>query len=626
MVVVMGVLLVVSLLAAGLLANSIASSKQSYNNRYGKAAYGAAVTGLRAAAYRVNATVPLDAACPALPTTGLPVPTPDVTTGICGPYDSDATLKQPGYRIRYQYWITRVLDNPDTTAVEGPTDNCTGRRLTTTVLRRIPFLSRCVTALGQAKDANGQVIATRRVQARLSAGKSLFPLPGIWGTACVAINATFSKIPQPGGGCDDNVTNTSSSIYKGAIGSNATTTGKGGALTTSQPIQIGLSGWNDNPDPATATPTTNPANLYLGDQTPTSGGINPDPYSIKAGGGPWATTTCASSAGGGASVYTYDCLPWAGNRPLRFGFYFPLPSSSNLFASPPPYKDILKRPAVETACGVGAGGTNSGPAVSCNNNGVLVAPPDSTPQVPGSVTPVPHLYSTVAGKCATTTPYTDTPGSPKALSVTVTGGSGECVLTLPDGTYHFCSIRLDKGVRVLPADQLTATSANAGGEVRIFLGNPASPGTCPGTFSAGGSGAGGTPQWFTTSSASNCAAWGPDTWTALAGQMYVAGTGDPTTVSNGVPYPPKFNHFFLLPPGMLFNGLIQAPNSTLEIDQNSCIRGGLAAAAVNVANGGNFTWDATVDTLINSSPTTFYQTAFIDCSSTPPTSDPASGC
>lgn len=618
MVVVMGTLLVLSLLAAAVLATSVFSATASTKQKDAKTAYGAAITGLRTAVYRLNTNLPAaDTVCPILPS-GLAAA---INNGVCGPYSSDSSIgTQPmPTGQRYDYWITPAITSSDA---------CAGNPLSSPAIRQLVFVTRCITARGQYTI--GGRTYTKRVQARAVSTHSEFPIPGIWGTACVAINA--GQVPSTGG-CDTNVTAVSNSTYTGSLGSNATgasfnSAGQPTALSPA-PVQVGVNDWQQNPL-AVVGPgqVLNPANLYLGNTTPTSGVMNTTgctlqsgsyvcstansgPYSIKDQNSTASPAGCPAGTltGGAAFTTTYPCMPWSSNAPISFGFYFQLKPVVPNFAKAPDYTDSSKKPAAELGCG-----SNVSVDV-CNNNGVLLTSGSTLisniAQAVGTVSPVAHYWNASGANGCTGTPYNPVT---RALSV----GSG-CTLTLPDGTYYFCSISLGSSSHVLPADQ------QSGAEVRVFLDNTTRSGsTCTGagvgSFSTSGNQPN-APTWFTAAATNTCSATGSftqDAWSALAGQLYIMGAGDPAPNPNfgNVLYPPKLNHIVGLTAGMLFNGLIKAPNSTLSLGNSTCVRGGLAAGAVNVANNGNFVWDSSVDKVGFTDSSSYFQTAFSDCSNT----------
>jgi hypothetical protein len=194
---------------------------------------------------------------------------------------------------------------------------------------------------------------------------------------------------------------------------------------------------------------------------------------------------------------------------------------------------------------------------------------------------------------------------------------------VPNGTYDFCDVSLGRDTALLPAD----TSANA--EVRIFLDNKnravAHPAPDPST-SACASSTQGTitwpssshlPRWFTNNStavtAPDClTAFDGDPWTALGGQLYVYGAGDPADASTN--YPVNFNSALDII-GVNFNGAIFAANSTVNLtDSNTCVHGAIVAGAINIANNAGFRWDPRVGEMFNSqAANTFYRTAFSTC-------------
>ena len=560
LIVAMAMLVVIGTIAAAVFMNSLQVKTATATERSGKQAYAAALNGLRSAMYWLNASAPADAACPPLPgqTTAL---APDGTSGLCGPYESDnlsgavGVANQPAVNQRFTNWISPVL---------GPsTDTCTGNAPVVlspssgTVVR-----NRCITAVGQA--LNGSTIsATRRVQARVSATNAQFPVPGIFGASCLSAGVSGiagKKNCVTGGGV-------SNGDYYGTIGSNGT-------------VDVQMKTWSFDP----STTSVAPAALYLGYTDPASTTV--PTYTIKLQQNPPGTPT-PTGCGGSGLTFCNGSLPPLPYNPSATGpypnpvhlfgrWYQPL-RMGTLFAQPPPMVNGGSLPTGCTTTDVSA----------CNNN-ALITSASSTPT-----------------GCATVS-------SNRELTL-----PNDCVLTLQNGTYDFCDITLGRTTALMPA------SPSPSAEIRIFLDSKLR------TVGAGQACASSTqgalnwpnssqfPRWMTNNAnhvtATDClTAFDADGWTALAGQLYVYGAGDPAAADTN--YPPNIGSALDII-GVNFNGAIIATNSTVNLtDSNTCIRGAIAAGAVNIANNAGFKWDGNVSRVfLSSASTTFYRTAYSTC-------------
>jgi hypothetical protein len=82
---------------------------------------------------------------------------------------------------------------------------------------------------------------------------------------------------------------------------------------------------------------------------------------------------------------------------------------------------------------------------------------------------------------------------------------------------------------------------------------------------------------------------------------------------------------------MVYHGLLEAPNSTVNIQHSgTCITGGLAAGGLNVAQNLTFTWDDKADLITGKSTRTYYQVGYSTCATAIPTvaavQRPMDGC
>jgi hypothetical protein len=599
MVVIVGVLLILSVISASVLATAIAGKGQSKNDRFAKQAYGAALAGVQAAVYRLNATRPADNVCPPLPGQTTPV-TP--SAGVCGPYSSDdPAAPQPMVSARYDYWITPVMTTSSNTTHGYTPDICVGTPPALLMQRLLLVVQeRCITAAGQALSGT-TVRSTRRVQIRVSSVKPFFPIPGVWGTQCV--NISGGSISPGNVGCSTTA----------AIGSN--TIGYNGTLGSNGQIYAGMRAWGVNPN--TATPSDPAARLYLGNKSPTT--TQTATYSLKINDSTTLPATCPAggSAGNGGGTLTFEsadinptngCMPYANNSPILFGEYFTLPLMSDYFVNPPGAA-FATTPTAPT--GVAACSTTTDTA-SCNDNGSVAA----------AVARMSATCQSGAWSAAT-----------RVLVV-----KGGCTLTLPTGIYNFCSLTIGTsgggggGGFLMPSNPAGGT-ASPPPEVRIFIDSRSRTGSGCTAASAPRAGSNitfGAASGFGTtdvSSASPACSNAAQTVSAASLQLYVYGTGDPP-LTNGVPYrtTPASDSVDIDNNSKVY-ALLEAPNSTVNINQTGgCVRGGLAADAVNVPNNASFIWDTSADLVTGRATPTVYRRAFAGCSSSYSPSLPMDGC
>jgi Tfp pilus assembly protein PilX len=242
MVVVMGCLLVLGILSAGVLLTATATSKGGQVRSASDRALAAAQEGLQTAIYRLNTSAPDSAGnnqCVPSNSTS-PPGAPPAGTQLCGPYTSSELFPGKTGNTRWTFWVSPVLG----TTVNGSTvaDTCTGTPVTSLVSSQ-QLNTRCVTAKGEALAPDGRVTGTRRVQARVVATYSLFPIPGIFGNECLGIGGNADSCAGSGGG--------GGTVY-GAIGSNGQ-------------IDASIATWCCGYPPATTTP----GDAYVGPSAPT---------------------------------------------------------------------------------------------------------------------------------------------------------------------------------------------------------------------------------------------------------------------------------------------------------------------------------------------------------------------
>jgi len=600
MVVVMAALMILSIIAAAALATAISGKGQASKDRFAKQSYGTATAGLQAAIFRLNSTQPADDACPPMPGSTTPV-TP--VNGLCGPYSSnDPNAPQPLVDAAYQYWITPVMTTTNNTVHGYTPDICVGVPPQLMVLRpNLVVQERCITAVGQALVGTA-VRSTSRLQVRVSSVKPFFPVPGVWGTQCVNISGGSVNVGTTGCG-----TTTS-------IGSN--TVGYNGTIGSNGRIYAGMRTWGV--DPNTATTTDPPANLYLGNVSPTSSATAS--YSLKINDSALANpATCppGGSVGSSSGSVTFEsiditptngCTPYANNPPIYFHEYFTLPLMSSYFATPPgaAFPTTPATPAGVAAC------ITTTDTATCNDNA----------KVATAVAAMPATCQAGAWNAAT-----------RVLVV-----AGGCALTLPTGIYDFCSITLGSGGSggnggfLVPSNP-AGGSASPPPEVRVFLDSRSRTGSGCTAASAPKAGSNitfnGTSGFGTTdvSGTSPACTTGARTPSAVSLQLYVYGAGDPS-LTNGVPYrtTPAADSVDV-DNNSKFYALLEAPNSTVNINQtNGCIRGGLAADGVNIPNNATFVWDTSADLVTGRATPTAYRRAFAVCSSRYDPALPMDGC
>jgi hypothetical protein len=299
-------------------------------------------------------------------------------------------------------------------------------------------------------------------------------------------------------------------------------------------------------------------------------------------------------------------MPYPNNPPILFNEYFALPLMSDYFGNPP-------NPAFSTTpstpVGVTCGSTDT---ATCNDNG----------NVTTAVSRMNAICQLGAWNATT-----------RVLAV-----KGGCTLTLPTGIYNFCSLTLGtsggsgSGGFLVPSNP-AGGNANPPPEVRIFIDSRSRTGSGCTTTSApragsnisfsGASGLG-TNDASSTSPACTRA---PQTVSAASLQLYVYGAGDPP-LTTGVPYrTTPANDSLDVDNNSKIYGLVEAPNSTVNINQTGgCVRGGLAADGVNVPNNASFFWDTSADLVTGRATPTMYRRAFAVCSSKYDAALPMDGC
>lgn len=242
MVVVLGFLLVLGILSAALVMTATATNQGGRARSASDRALAAAQSGLEAAIYRLN-TSASSASSPCIPATAGGAPgLPAAGTQLCGPYTSSELFPSKTGNTRWTFWMTPVIGTTVNGSVVG--DTCTGNPLGSGGAGGVQISMRCVTAKGEALSPNGTVLGTRRVQARVAAYASLFAIPGIFGTECLAIGGTQASCSGGNGGGTTNIS--------GSIGSNGQ-------------INAAITNWCCSYPPTTTTP----GDVFLGPNAPT---------------------------------------------------------------------------------------------------------------------------------------------------------------------------------------------------------------------------------------------------------------------------------------------------------------------------------------------------------------------
>jgi hypothetical protein len=169
--------------------------------------------------------------------------------------------------------------------------------------------------------------------------------------------------------------------------------------------------------------------------------------------------------------------------------------------------------------------------------------------------------------------------------------SNNASLTLGGGIYNFCQFTASNNASITLA---------AGVKTQIFIDSPDDPnsGCAPGT--------GGL-------SVSNNSGWMNNSNDPTALQIYVYGLNNGSSVVN-------FSN------NGAFYGLLYAPQSTLNLSNNAAFWGGIAGNTVNLSNNFAFNWGTGLSTLQSRTTGLYYRTAWAQCTATPATSDPGSGC
>jgi hypothetical protein len=270
-------------------------------------------------------------------------------------------------------------------------------------------------------------------------------------------------------------------------------------------------------------------------------------------------------------------------------------------------------------------------------NNVLVTrtpdPPAATGCATTTDTSVCNDNATLASSTATGQVNNCSGTSLNTSTRVLTVGSG-CTLLVPNGTYNLCNITLQSRAIVRPAPP-PAGATYGSAEARFFLDNNnrsvGGANACAAAGAAGVSNIGkltfngsgnNSPTWMTNaapnaaSNASSCpGVFAGDPWTALAGELFIFGAGDPVNATTN--YPPQVNFAFDVPGGVIMQALIESPNSTVNLTSSGiCIKGGLAAGQLNVATNAGFIWDSEADTVYGSTNRTYYRTAWSQCTVT----------
>lgn len=263
LVVAMGMLLVIGIIATGVTALAVQVKTQTSKDRDAARALSAAESGLRLGAYYLNQSLPIaDTACP-----GASDPTAQTTA-------SGSPLSCPSSTAPY------TIANPDGTVTKffisgGATTaplKCAGAAQPDISARPgLSYHQRCITATG----TSGTV--TRRVQARVLASSSIFPIPGMVGIDHI----TFGTGSPSGTG----LTASQCNVNLNTVLSGGSLTGTmlvEGSLGTNGTSRTVLDCWGGS---VTDLVGTNSSRLYMGQGAPaTSGGLpNPQIFGARPG-------------------------------------------------------------------------------------------------------------------------------------------------------------------------------------------------------------------------------------------------------------------------------------------------------------------------------------------------------
>jgi Tfp pilus assembly protein PilX len=245
MVMAMGVLLVISIVAAAVLAISLSAKQESTANRNSVRALAAAESGLRLGTLYLNQAAPIaDGQCPGI---NLVATKAAAVSGRCGPYT--VTLPTGGTA---SFTITGGSTTSGVTPVPLA---CSGAQVNAPARPNLVIHQRCITSTGQVDGA------TRRIQARAASVSYIFPIPGILGTHNVKLGqGAGSTLPLTQCAVPSTLP-PGASLVMASVGTN-------GTLTTS------LACWLGDP---TDVVNGNSSRLFMGANAPTTNNGNPNP-------------------------------------------------------------------------------------------------------------------------------------------------------------------------------------------------------------------------------------------------------------------------------------------------------------------------------------------------------------
>lgn len=165
--------------------------------------------------------------------------------------------------------------------------------------------------------------------------------------------------------------------------------------------------------------------------------------------------------------------------------------------------------------------------------------------------------------------------------------SGNGQLQLGGGLYNFCELDMAGN---------SSLSIAPGVQAEIFIDSPSDPGagcaTGTGNLNLQGNGAVNPSQ------------------NPLALQLYVFGRGNTTAKISG---------------NGNFYGVVFAPNSAVSLSGNGKISGAVAGQSVDISGNG-FNWDSRAGTIQARATGLYFRAAWAQCTPSPTTSDPGSGC
>jgi Tfp pilus assembly protein PilX len=193
-----------------------------------------------------------------------------------------------------------------------------------------------------------------------------------------------------------------------------------------------------------------------------------------------------------------------------------------------------------------------------------------------------------------TVPYDQASGHPTTVTFDAATRtltlSNNASLTLGGSLYNFCNLLLGNNATIALAP---------GTRTEIIIDSPDDPGSgCP-------------PGSGILNSSNN-------TWTNLS--------QDPTALQIFVYGWNNGQNVVTFTNNAAFNGLLYAPQSTINLINNAGFNGAIAGATVNVLNNATFNWDNRAGSLMARTTGIYYRTAWAQCVPESTASNPGGGC